>query len=147
MKIRQARLSDEMAISQLLVALDYPGTGTFLQQRLQQLIEHPDSRLLVATLGSEVCGFISLHFIPQIALVGEFCRISYLCVSEKVRGEGIGKQLLDEAEKIACERGCDRMELHSHSRRIKAHSFYAREGYEESPKYFVKRLPFIAIYP
>lgn len=91
MKIRQARLSDEMAISQLLVALDYPGTGTFLQQRLQQLIEHPDSRLLVATLGSEVCGFISLHFIPQIALVGEFCRISYLCVSEKVRGEGIGK--------------------------------------------------------
>lgn len=140
MKIRKVKPNDEAAISELLIALDYAGTDGFLNQRLLQLIGHPDSGLLVATINDVVCGFISLHFIPQIALAGDFCRISYLCVSEKVRGAGIGKQLLNEAEKAARERGCDRMELHSHSRRVKAHAFYLREGYAESPKYFTKRL-------
>ena len=34
--------------------------------------------------------------------------------------------------------GGDRMEVHCHSKRTNAHSFYARRGYEESPKYFLK---------
>jgi len=48
--------------------------------------------------------------------------------------------LLDEAERLAADRGCDRMEVHSHTRRVRAHTFYARAQYEESPKYLLKKL-------
>jgi GNAT superfamily N-acetyltransferase len=41
---------------------------------------------------------------------------------------------------LAKERGCDRIEVHCHSRRTDAHRFYSRQGYEESPKYLMKRL-------
>jgi hypothetical protein len=43
-------------------------------------------------------------------------------------------------EQLARERGCDRMEVHCHSRRVRAHAFYGRQGYEESPKYLIKKL-------
>ena len=45
-----------------------------------------------------------------------------------------------EACRLAVKRGCDRIELHCHARRTNAHGFYARLGYTESPKYFVKSL-------
>ena len=38
-------------------------------------------------------GFIGLHFIVQLALPGDFCRITYFCVSEAARGLGVGREL------------------------------------------------------
>jgi GNAT superfamily N-acetyltransferase len=138
--IRDARREDTDAIAALLTALGYPGTEAFIAAKVVQQTSHPDARLLVAVEDETVLGFISLHFIPQIALAGDFCRISYLCVDGNARGKGIGALLERRAEDIARERGCDRIELHCHARRIDAHRFYLRQGYEESPKYFMKLL-------
>ncbi|WP_139803611.1 GNAT family N-acetyltransferase, partial [Cronobacter sakazakii] len=82
----------------------------------------------------------SLHFIPQLALKGDFCRISYFCVSSNARSKGIGRLLESEGETLARARGCDRIEVHCHSRRSDAHRFYYRQGYTESPKYLCKSL-------
>ncbi|HGM6989075.1 hypothetical protein JY531_09580 [Serratia marcescens] len=41
---------------------------------------------------------------------------------------------------LAHRRGCDRLEVHCHSRRERAHAFYRREGFVEAPKYFAKLL-------
>lgn len=140
MLIRDAETEDAVIISQLLGDLDYPASDSEVAHRIATMAVNPDSRLLVAEEQGEVLGFISLHFIPQIALAGEFCRISYLCVSGQNRGGGIGQQLVDEAERLSQLRGCDRMEVHSHTRRVRAHQFYGRAGYEESPKYLIKKL-------
>ncbi|MDP7938032.1 GNAT family N-acetyltransferase, partial [Acinetobacter baumannii] len=64
----------------------------------------------------------------------------YLCVDEKMRSKGVGHLLVQEAERLAKQRGCDRMELHSGIQRPLAHQFYLREGYVEAPKYFRKAL-------
>ncbi len=138
--IREAVLADAPALSRLLAQLGYPATQPFLERRLLQQLSHPDTRLLVAHAGAEVLGFISLHIIPQLALAGDFCRVSYLCVEEGSRGLGVGALLEQYAEQHARTLGCDRIELHSNARRHAAHRFYARVGYEESPKYLVKRL-------
>jgi GNAT superfamily N-acetyltransferase len=138
--IRDARLDDAAQIAILMTSLGYPGTDTFIAARVEQLLGHPDARLLVAVEGAQVLGVISLHFIPQIALAGDFCRISYFCVDGSARSRGIGARLEQRAEELARERGCDRIELHCHSRRELAHRFYFRQGYEESPKYLMKRL-------
>lgn len=121
----------------LLDDLGYPVDRDFLTRSLQRQFSHDDAALLVAVVENAVVGMMSLHFIPQLALPGDFCRISYLCVSPEARGQGIGTALELRAYQMAQERGCDRMEVHSHSRRLPAHRFYTRQGYTESPKYWV----------
>lgn len=139
-RLRPATAADLPALVDLLASLGYPGTERFLAGRLRDLALHPEALVQVADAAGTVVGLISLHFIPQLALAGEFCRVGYLCVADRARGSGIGAQLLAFAEAQARLRGCDRMELHSHARRVDAHRFYAREGFVESPKYLVKML-------
>ncbi|RTF32207.1 GNAT family N-acetyltransferase, partial [Serratia marcescens] len=50
------------------------------------------------------------------------------------------RRLLAAGEALAHRRGCDRLEVHCHSRRERAHAFYRREGFVEAPKYFAKLL-------
>ncbi|CCK02489.1 FIG00553878: hypothetical protein [Cronobacter sakazakii 701] len=146
---RTATPSDATAISALLTELDYPDTAHFIDQRLAELLVHPDERVLVAEEDGALLGVLSLHFIPQLALKGDFCRISYFCVSSNARSKGIGRLLESEGEALArgeeektrhYTRGCDRIEVHCHSRRSDAHRFYYRQGYTESPKYLCKSL-------
>lgn len=139
-QVRDATVDDAPAISALLTGLGYPGTEGFAPSKIAALRQHPDARLLVALDAAQVLGVVSLHFIPQLALPGDFCRISYLCVAEGARSRGVGALLEAQVEALARARGCDRIEVHCHSRRVDAHRFYARQGYEESPKYLMKLL-------
>lgn len=140
MHIREAHREDSVAIGELLASLDYPDTERFIQSKIDQQRVHPDAKLLVAVEETHVIGFISLHFIPQIALARDFCRISYFCVADAYRGKGVGAALEEKGTAIAIARGCDRIEVHCHSRRRAAHRFYNRQGYSESPKYLIKSL-------
>lgn len=138
--VRDACEADAPAIAKLLASLGYPGTEAFVPGKIRGLLQHPDARLLVAQWQEEVVGVLSLHFITQLALEGDFCRIGYLCVAEGTRSLGVGALLEATTETLARARGCDRIEVHCHSRRIDAHRFYFRQGFEESPKYLMKRL-------
>ncbi|MEN5016353.1 GNAT family N-acetyltransferase [Erwinia sp. Eh17-17] len=140
MNIRLAESKDAFALGALLAELGYADTAPFIERRLTQLIADETEQLLIAEHGNTVLGFLSLHFIPQLALAGDFARISYFCIAEGERSKGAGQQLLQHAERLATERGCDRMEVHCHQRREKANAFYAREGYSESPRYHIKEL-------
>lgn len=139
-QVRDARVDDAPAIVSLLTSLGYPGTEGFALGKIGALLQHPDARLLVACDATGVLGVVSLHFIPQLALPGDFCRISYLCVAEDARSRGVGAVLEAQVVALARARGCDRIELHCHSRRTDAHRFYARQGFDESPKYLMKLL-------
>jgi GNAT superfamily N-acetyltransferase len=140
MPIRRAILSDAAGISRLLTQLEYPGTEDFLANRLQHMLEDPAETLLVWAQDQTILGFLSLHFIPQIALRGDFARISYFTVDDSARSLGIGRKLEEMATRLAKERDCALMEVHCHTRRTRAHEFYARQGWVESPKYLIKRL-------
>jgi GNAT superfamily N-acetyltransferase len=140
MSIRPALLSDAAGISRLLTQLEYPGTEDFLESRLAAMVRDPAETLLVWAEDQVILGFLSLHFIPQIALRGDFARISYFAVDEDTRSHGIGQKLEEMATQLAKERGCALMEVHCHTRRTRAHKFYAQQGWVESPKYLIKRL-------
>ena len=138
--IRPAIPADAPAISALLTQLGYPGTTEFLPQKLIKMLEHPDEILLVAEIEDQVIAFISFHIIPQIALPGDFARISYFAVDALAQSQGIGKTIEEYCTSLAQARQCDLIEVHCHSRRTDAHRFYFRQGYEESPKYLIKKL-------
>ncbi|HVU54772.1 MAG TPA: GNAT family N-acetyltransferase [Puia sp.] len=141
MGIRTANNHDHTAISRLLDQLEYPGSASFLEEKIKSLIDDPDERLLVyEEEGGHIAAFISLHFIPQLALEGDFARISYFAVEDTARSRGIGRQMEEYCTQLARERGCHLIEVHCHTRRQRAHDFYFRQGYTESPKYLIKKL-------
>ncbi|EOQ68965.1 GNAT family N-acetyltransferase [Acinetobacter pittii] len=140
MNIRFAKSEDTQAICDLLKQMGYLKPLTLIQKKFELLNNDSNSKILVAEEEDKICGFLSLYFIPQIALQGDFAKICYLCVDEKMRSKGVGHLLVQEAERLARQRGCDRMELHSGMQRPLAHQFYLREGYIEAPKYFRKAL-------
>ncbi len=86
------------------------------------LAVHDDRRELIAGLsGRTAYGWL---------------RIDILWVSEQNRGRGIGKRLIDFAEKIAIDRGCHGAHLDTYG--FQAPAFYERLGYErfgELPRY------------
>ena len=140
MNIRSGQLQDAAQIANLLDQLGYTATSSFVEDKLKRLLQHPDAKLIVAADADRIIGFVSLHFIPQIGVAGDFCRISYFCVDRQSRSAGVGKQLEAAVVEAANQRQCDRIEVHCHSRRRRAHSFYMRQGYIEDPKYLLKRL-------
>ncbi len=140
MGIRKAVTGDWKSISALLDQLGYPDTERFIKDKLEKLLAHPDEEVLVYEWEGAVAAFASLHIIPQIGLEGDIARISYFAVDEPVRSRGIGKEIEEYCVEAARKRGCDRIEVHCHARRVDAHRFYERQGYQESPKYFVKEI-------
>lgn len=140
MSIRKATLADHPAISKLLEQLGYPGTESYLPRNLEVMLSQSLSTVLVYELEGAVAGFIAFDFIPQLTTRGDYARISCFAVDENIRSKGIGNALEAHFTQLATERKCDRIEVHCHSRRTAAHRFYERQGYEESPKYFVKML-------
>ncbi|MFC3912001.1 GNAT family N-acetyltransferase [Pseudaeromonas sharmana] len=139
--IRQATMTDVAPVCDLMAQLGYPVAEALLARRLAQLLDHPDAAHWVALQGPRLVGVISVHFIPQLPLAGDFARISYLCIDACAQGLGIGRQLLQQVEQAASGRGCDRIELHCHTRRSGAHAFYEQCGFADEPRYFCKRLP------
>lgn len=133
-------LSDAKTIQDLLRQLDYPTTDRFIEEKLPLLLNHPDHSLIVYEKQGRVVGMISIHFIPQIALAGDFANICYFAVDENVRSEGVGAKLEAYCTQLAKERKCDRIFVHCHIRREDAHRFYNRQDYQESPKYLMKQI-------
>lgn len=140
MGIREAKPDDCTVISELLEQLGYPGTELFIREKFEELEKHTDEVLLVYEIEGKVVAFVSMHYIPQIGLEGDFARISYLVVDKAYRNRGIGGEIESYCFQLAKDRKCDRMEVQSHAKRRMSHRFYYRQGYEESPKYFIKMI-------
>ncbi|MFJ7954258.1 GNAT family N-acetyltransferase [Lysinibacillus sp. NPDC096418] len=60
---------------------------------------------------------------------GNWLEVEYLWVSEKLRGQHIGTELMRKAEKIAIKRGCKYASLNTFS--FQAPDFYVKLGYTE----------------
>ncbi|UED82401.1 GNAT family N-acetyltransferase [Lysinibacillus sp. CD3-6] len=140
MGLRTAKVEDYKQISLLLTQLDYPDTEHFLKEKIEILLTEPNEELLVFEEDKNIIAFISVHFMPQLAVKGDFARISYFAVDKNIRSRGIGRKLEEYCNDLALKRNCDRVEVHCHSRRTDAHRFYIRQGFTEAPKYFVKML-------
>ena len=65
-------------------------------------------------------------------------RISALVVADGARGRGVGRALLEAADAFFLRHGCRHVEVTSGARRHDAHRFYVSNGYQDTPKRFVK---------
>lgn len=61
---------------------------------------------------------------------GNWLTIEFLWVNEDLRGQSVGSQILEKAESIAKERGCNFVFLDTFS--FQAPAFYKKHGYQEA---------------
>jgi GNAT superfamily N-acetyltransferase len=78
------------------------------------------------------------HVVPRLHLEEvPFCELAGLVVADGARGAGIGRSLLQAAERWAREHGHTRFRVRSNVVRERAHGFYRREGYAERKRQVV----------
>ena len=140
--IREARLEDVSKLVHLYEQLGYPSTKLELEKRLQKIFSHPDYHTLIATKEKKVAGIIGL--IKGYSFEHDDCyiKIAMLVVDEDHRGKGIGKKLIQEAEKWAKLQDITTITLNSGNReeRKSAHEFYQHLGYLPKSIGFAKEL-------
>src|SRR5689334_22296087 len=93
MAIRKAVIEDKNSIGELLAQLGYPTTPDHLERKMLTIFLNPNALLLVYEADKRVVAFMAIDFITQVALKGDFARISYFAVDKEYRSKGIGKEM------------------------------------------------------
>lgn len=139
-RVRDATLGDALALAPLLGELGYPVEGDELSQRLGRILEREDQKVLIAEDGSGVLGVIAVHVFPALEYAEDMALITALVITERARGGGVGRSLVDGAEAFARARGVRRFLVTTHNRRAGAHAFYERLGFEFTGRRYVKEV-------
>jgi GNAT superfamily N-acetyltransferase len=145
MKVRSAEPRDFDAVTALLELLGRKEVTDETRDRCREVyaaqISDPTADHLVAENDDgEVVGFCSLHFRNRLNHPTPQAWVPDLIVADALRRTGIGRALLEHAERRAIERGCWGLTLESAHHRREAHRFYADFGMRDAGLYFHKLL-------
>ncbi len=135
--VRQATRKDAEALyvlaGELADALgdQRPGSGAF-RARLDELLEEPRARVLVAEDEGGVVGAASLWIKPDLAHGDTVIEAPMLVVSESARRQSIGKLLVEEIQSIAASENAALIELIATKDNDVARAFYRSLGFVET---------------
>lgn len=136
--IRDAARKDLEAIAALIAELGYEATPAEVGTRLATL-RRRGQQILVAEKDALI-GVLSTSITYVLHRPKPVGRISMLVVAEAARGAGVGTALVAAAEARLKSAGCGLVEVTSNARRLRAHVFYERLGYERTSYRFAKAL-------
>jgi predicted N-acetyltransferase YhbS len=139
LKIRPAKPGDARELTALIKYLGHPIETKAVRKNLSALAKLKEPPL-VATLNKKVVGLIGIHKMVTVHRDAPVGRLSVLVVGEDAQGHGIGRLLVEEAEKLLKKAGCKIVEVTSNDRRAGAHAFYRHMGYERTSLRFMKTL-------
>jgi GNAT superfamily N-acetyltransferase len=139
LEIRNARPGDAEAMATLVAALGYPAPADVIASRLEEMVA-ANEIVLVAARGDAPIGLLTAHVTRVLHRPTPVGRLTALVVTESERGQGIGRALVDAAERLLAARGCALVEVTSHRRWEKAHAFYESLGYHATSVRFGKDL-------
>lgn len=100
---------------------------------LTMILNSPDTGcILVAKMGGEIVGMVTLLFVTSSALGQPAALLEDVIVREEYRAQKIGSQLITAAIAQCRAQGCGRITLLTDSDNETAHRFYARFGFARS---------------
>ena len=138
--LRAATADDAERIATLFTDEGYPAGPSAIVERLRRF-DGAAARVIVADVGGDVLGFIAIHALPRFEHDDTFVRILALVVDPGVRERGIGRLLMEEAERFGRELGCSFAEVTAGHHRPDARHLYESLGYDASmTAYLRKRL-------
>jgi GNAT superfamily N-acetyltransferase len=136
--VRDASPKDVDALAALIVGLGYDVAPADLRKRLAAL-KKAGHHAIVADRGGLI-GLLTTSTTLTLHRPRPVGRISLMVVAEAARSRGVGAALVVEAEARLKAAGCGLIEVTSNAKRLRAHAFYERLGYERTSHRFAKLL-------
>jgi GNAT superfamily N-acetyltransferase len=140
-KIRTARFEDADELARLFTELGHPTTEEEIRSRWNGWEASGNVGIVAEGEAGELLGAATLHQTIVLHRPKPIGRISALIVDSRCRGAGIGRALVDAAERMFTEAGCGMVEITSNMRRTDAHAFYQHLGYALTSARFMKLSP------
>lgn len=137
LQVREANTADEEGIYALARELaeavgDTPPAREAVRKRLEELLEEPRARALVAEAEVGIVGAVNFWIKPDLAHGDVVVEVPMLVVAEDHRRAGVGKLLVDEVRKQASDHDASVIELIATSDNTAARSFYRSLGFVET---------------
>jgi GNAT superfamily N-acetyltransferase len=139
-EIRNATDADCAPLAPLLEQLGYPTTAAEIAPRLKRFGIHGPAVALVAAKQGSVVGVATGHLMATIHAATEGAYLTTLVVSSEVRGQGIGRLLVEAIEAWAREHNCKRLIVTTALHRTETHKFYERLEFDFTGRRYVKKL-------
>lgn len=92
--------------------------------RIKNNFKNDNIKEIVAVLDNHICGYLILTNVLNPIKNKYYTLIDYVCVSSKYRKMGVGKKLMEYAERICREEGVMYMQLSSSYDKVAAHKLY-----------------------
>jgi GNAT superfamily N-acetyltransferase len=136
-KARDATAEDVAGIHRLARELaetvgDGPPTEEALKARLDELLDEPRARVLVAENETGIVGGVSFWIKPDLAHGDTVVEVPMLVVAEDQRRTGVGKLLMEEVRNVASDNGASQIELVATRANVTAREFYHSLGFVEA---------------
>jgi ribosomal protein S18 acetylase RimI-like enzyme len=128
--VRDAEAQDSAVITELIrdlaaaVGEETPVTVAYVAKYLAA----PTSRALLAEVGGQVAGLLTYSVRPDLYHAASTCLIEDLIVREKMRGQGVGRALLEELFSRLTALGCAEVSVTTLPDNAKATEFYKAHG-------------------
>ncbi|MCK9170352.1 MAG: GNAT family N-acetyltransferase [Treponema sp.] len=138
--IRKATKNDSKALVELSEQLGYETNEELLLVRFE-LLKEREQEVYVADIDNTVVGYISFEKYYTLYMEPGL-NITALVVDKDNYKKGIGKKLVQTAEKYAQEHGLYYVRANSSCERIEAHKFYRKTGFNNEKNYikFIKKI-------
>jgi len=140
--VREYQPSDLIDVTNLMSDLGYPTSITDMRRRMKNFEAATNSRTMVAELDNRVVGMIGLSRILNYESDDIVTHINCLVTKSEFRGMGVGRALMEYAERWASNNGSPILYLTSgiKEERKRAHEFYRKYGFKVTGYRFVKRV-------
>jgi GNAT superfamily N-acetyltransferase len=136
-KVRDATTEDAGGIHGLARELaetvgDEPPTEEAIRARLEELLDEPRARILVAENEAGIVGGVNFWIKPDLAHGDTVIEVPMLVVAEDHRRAGVGKLLMEEVRNVASDNGASQIELVATRANVTAREFYRSLGFVEA---------------
>lgn len=130
--IRLAVMTDGPRIAELSTQLGYPSSAEEVTVRLAKVLPSTGAVVFVGEIDGRLAGWVEVHQRPPLLVNGgSEAEVMGLVVDAELRRSGLGRKLMDEAERWAKTRACSFLRLRTNVLRQDAHAFYDRLGYSK----------------
>lgn len=109
---------------------------------IREMIEDPDHDIVVASIDNKIVGFLSVvtENCSDDLIQAPYSVLEYIEVDPQYQGNGIGKTLMKETEKITKEKGHSTILLQVWETNINAKNQFLKNGFQPIIHTMVKKL-------
>lgn len=126
--LKEIEIKDAEIITSLIEQLGYKATRVEIIERIKNIISSEDHFACTAIIENKIVAWI-LAFVSIHLESNPYVEIGGLIIEENFRGQGIGKKLIDEAERWMISKNIHKLRVRTNVKSKDTHRFYLNHGF------------------